>query len=213
MKRFRFTLVAVCLFLVWLGWTDVELFLRNRQPAEITAGRLAAEGPPREWMHVQGGYQDVEEAISTSGSIDLEALLVPLKTSPDAETIQILVETRNPEVMKLFSTYHFKTDSALEKEDYVEEHYDEFHAQRDITGMLITGLVATSNRDKLLSLIEMTDLPIADDVVLISEGKEPASVRGFFFLAAGLGGLIFVLTRWRKKSRNNGADAVTSPEA
>ncbi|NIQ93444.1 MAG: hypothetical protein GWN87_03995 [Desulfuromonadales bacterium] len=209
MKRFRFTLVAVCLFLIWLGWTDVELFLRNRQPAEITVEELVAEGPPREWMHVSGGHQDIEQAISTSGSIDLDALLVPLKVDPADERIHVLFETRNPEIMKLFSTYHFKTDSALEKEAFIKEHSQEFHARRDITGMLITGLIATSNRDKLLSLTEMTDLPVAEDVILISEGKTPATMRGFFFLGTGLLGLIFIVLQWRKKARNGGTGSLS----
>jgi len=204
MKRFRFTLVAICLFLVWLGWTDVELFLRNRQPVDISIEELIDRGAPREWLHIHGGYQDVEQAISTSGSIDLDALLVPLKADPDNEKIHILVETRNPEVMKLFSTYHFKTDTALEKEAFREEHKDEIHGRRDITGMLITGLIASSNRDKLVSLAESTDLPLADEVLLISEGKEPASFRGFFFLCTGLFGLIFIGYRLRKGSRSNG---------
>lgn len=204
MKRFRFTLIAICLFLVWLGWTDVDLFLRNRQPAEISVEELIARGAPREWMHIRGGYQDIEQAISTSGTIELDALLVPLKADPDDERIHVLVETRNPEVIKLFSTYHFKIDSALEKEAFQEKHRGEFFGQRDITGMLVSGLVATSNRDKLLSLTEKTDLPVVEDVILISEGKEPVSFRGFFFLGTGLLGLIFIAVQWRKGSRQGG---------
>ena len=38
MKRFRFTLLAICLVLLYLGWIDVALFLRNPAPA---AGRTA----------------------------------------------------------------------------------------------------------------------------------------------------------------------------
>ena len=81
MKRFRFTLTAICLVLLWLGWTDVSLFLRNRAPLTITEAELVKNGPPREWLHITGGYQDLLMGISTSGSVELDAFLVPLRVS------------------------------------------------------------------------------------------------------------------------------------
>ena len=80
MKRFRFTLLAICLLLLWLGWNDLSLLLRNPKPQTIGLEELVRTGPPRDWLHVTGGYQDLTEAISTSGSVDLDAFLVPLKT-------------------------------------------------------------------------------------------------------------------------------------
>lgn len=194
MKRFRFTLIAVCLLLLYLGWSDTSLFLRNRAPASVTIADLGRSGAPREWLHVTGGTEDLEQAISTTGSVDLDALLVPLKSAADAGGIRVLVETRDPQLMELFKTYHFKLDSALARERYLEEHRAEFHARRDLTGMVVTGLIATGNRDKLLTLAKEVGLEVGDDVIFISEGKEPSRFRGFFFLAVAVLGLLKLLT-------------------
>jgi len=40
--------------------------------------------------------------ISTSGSVEIKALLVPLLTNPDQKQIEALIETRNPQLLKIF---------------------------------------------------------------------------------------------------------------
>ncbi|MFA5515574.1 MAG: hypothetical protein WDA20_04740 [Desulfuromonadales bacterium] len=199
MKRFRYTLLAVCLVLLWLGWTDISLFLRNRAPAQVSTAALEGQGPPRAWLQVSGGWLDMEQAISTSGTIELDALLVPLKSSPTAEGFGILVETRDPQLLSLFRTYHFQLDTDLEKERFLQEHRAEFHPQRVITGTMITGLIASGNRDKLLKLAREVGMPVAEDVLFISEGKEPPKYRGFFFAGIGLLGLLRLLSLWRNR--------------
>lgn len=198
MKRFRFTLLAVCLLLTYLGWNDVSLFLRNRAPQTVAIAELEKSGAQREWLHVAGGFQDLEQAISTSGTVEIEALLVPLKSSADGQDLHVLVETRDPHLMELFKAYHFKQDSAFAKEKYLREHRPDFHARRDITGMVAGGLVSRGNHDKLMQLAKEVGMDVADDVIFISEGKEPPRYRGFFFLVVGLAGLVKVLRMWQK---------------
>jgi len=198
MKRFRFTLIAICVVLLYLGWTDASLFLRNRAPLTVTIAKLAREGAPREWLHVTGGRLDLEEAISTSGSVDVDALLVPLRPASAGEKIPVLVETRDPRLMELFITYNFKQDSAFAKEDYLQQHREEFHPSRDVTGMVVGGLVASGNRDKLMQLAKELKMDVDENVVFLSEGKEPPKFRGFIFLAVGLVGLGKVLLGGRK---------------
>jgi len=190
MKRFRFTLLAICLVLLWLGWTDASLSLRNPEPATLPLAELQREGAPREWLHVTGGYQDLQNAISTSGTVKLEAFLVPMKTSPHADTFRVLVETRDPQILDLLRTYYFKLDSPAEQQRFLTEHAEAFHARRDVTGMLITGLIASGNRDKLMTLAKQLGMQVPEDVIFISEGKEPPSWRGFLFLALALAGLV-----------------------
>jgi hypothetical protein len=198
MKRFRFTLLAVCLLLLYLGWNDVSLYLRNPSPLTIEVSELERSGAPREWLHVTDGIQDLEEAISTSGSVDIDALLIPLKSSTREDDVRVLLETRHPALMEHFKAYHFKQDSAFAKEKYLRKHAADFHSARDVTGMIAGGLVASGNRDKLMQLAKDVGMDAADDVIFISEGKEPSRYRGFFFLAVGLLGLVKVLLRWRK---------------
>ena len=115
MKRFRYTLLAVCLVLLWLGWTDISFFLANRTPAQLSIQQLERFGPPRDWLQITGGRLDLEQAISTSGTLELDALLVPLKSAPDVEKLALLVETRDPGLLELFRTYHFMLDTPSEQ--------------------------------------------------------------------------------------------------
>ena len=106
-----------------------------------------------------------------------------------------MVETRNPQLLKLFQDYHFLTDTIPDKQRFRRDHSDEFKGQRDITGMLVSGVIARGNQQKLLKLAKQTGLDIADDVIFLSEGKEPGKWRGVFFTVVGLLGLFKVLTR------------------
>jgi hypothetical protein len=200
MKRFRFTLLAICLLLVWLGWSDLSLLLRNPVPQTIGLDELVKTGPPRDWLHVTGGYQDLTEAISTSGSVDIDAFLVPLKTAPAAPSFQVLVETRDPHIIDLLKTFYFKLDSPAAQQQYLTEHEADFHARRDVTGMLISGLVATGNRDKLMTLAKQLGMDVPKNVIFISEGEKPVIWRGLVFLGLALAGLVKFALMVKKKT-------------
>ncbi len=200
MRRFRYTLIAVCLVLLFLGVSDLTLWYNNLAPQPVSIETLEQIGAPAEWLEARAGYQDLDRAISTSGSLEMEALLVPLVADPDQEQIHVMVETRDPHQLKLFQDYHFFTDTLPEKRDFRRKHGAEFKGQRDITGMLVAGLIARGNRQKLIDLAKETDLNIADDVIFLSEGKEPGKLRGVFFTLIGLLGMVKVFTH--KKAAN-----------
>jgi hypothetical protein len=105
-----------------------------------------------------------------------------------------MVETRDPHQLKLFQDYHFFTDTLPEKREFRSKYGAEFKGQRDITGMLVAGLIARGNQQKLIKLAKETDLNISDDVIFLSEGKEPGKWRGVFFTLVGLLGLFKVFT-------------------
>ena len=194
MKRFRFTLIAICLVLLYLGGNDLLLWFNNRSPQTLTITQLEESGAPQQWLSVKAGHMDLDRAISTSGSVEMEALLVPLVPHPEQERIRVMVETRDPDLLKLFKEYHFFTDTIPEKQAFRENYASAFTAQREINGMLVAGLIARGNQQKLLKLARQTGLDIADDVIFLSEGKEPGKWRGVFFSVIGLLGLIRVLT-------------------
>ena len=194
MKRFRFTLIAVCLVLLYLGVNDLQLWFKNQTPQTITISQLEASGAPQEWLKIKAGYLDLDRAISTSGSVEMEALLIPLVTHPDQQRILVMVETRAPDLLQLFQEYHFFTDTIPEKRAFRNEYAEVFKGQRDITGMLVAGLIARGNQQKLLKLAKQIGLDIADNVIFLSEEKQPGKWRGVFFTVIGLLGLIKVLT-------------------
>lgn len=199
MRRFRFTLITVCLVLLYLGGSDLILWFNNPEPESLSIRSLQQNSSAQEWLHITEGYQDLDRAISTSGTIEMEALLVPLLEYPQQETIRILIETRQPHLLQLFKEYHLFTDTLPEKQAFRQEHGEEFQGQRDIIGMKVSGLIARNNHGKLFKLAQQTGLLIADDVIFISEGKEPGKLRGVFFFLVGLLGLIKVLLRPKNK--------------
>jgi len=194
MRRFRYTLIAVCLVLLFLGVSDLNLWFNNQDPQPVSIETLEQIGAPAEWLEVKAGYQDLDRAISTSGSLEMEALLVPLVAHPEQEQIHVMVENRDPHQLKLFQDYHFFTDTLPEKKEFRRKHGAEFKGQREITGMLVAGLIARGNQQKLIDLAKETDLNIAENVIFLSEGKEPDKWRGVFFTLMGLLGLFKVFT-------------------
>jgi len=88
MRRFRYTLIAICLVLLFLGVSDLILWFNNQAPQAVNIEALEQTGPPGEWLQVTAGYQDLDRAISTSGTVEMEALLIPLVMHPDQEQIK-----------------------------------------------------------------------------------------------------------------------------
>lgn len=193
MKRFRVTLIVLCLILGWLGFSDLSLLLRNTEPQPISISELEADGAPREWLTVSGGHQDLLQAINMSGTMEIDAFLVPLKQSPDSQEARIWFETRDPQIIDLLKTYYFQLDTEEQHRQFVTDNQRFFTARREVTGMTADSLVADSNRQKLIELLQEMKIPTSEDVIFISEGKEPAKLRGIFFSAMAVIGLLKLL--------------------
>jgi len=200
MNRFRFTLLAFCLVLGYLGWTDLSLTLGNPEPLPLDVRTEEVAAAPRQWLILEGGRFDVLEAISTSGSIELDALLIPLRAAGDP-SVEALVETRRPELLEFFRTYHFNLDSPLEKEAFVRQHQPLLEQSVRVEGMLMSGAIESSNRDKLIKLAREADIALPQDIPLFSEGKTPPKYRGFFFAAMALLGFLRFLGIMRKQAQ------------
>ncbi|MBW6512296.1 MAG: hypothetical protein K0A93_09350 [Desulfuromonadaceae bacterium] len=200
MKRFSFTLLAICLVLLYLGGTDLALFLRNRQPQQVTIQQLENSGAPREWLTIDGGYMNLLEAINMTGTIQIDSLLVPLTVIPGGKSFKVLFETRDPQILELWTTYHFKLDSTLEKDRFLAENLRAFQAPKRLTGLIAGNLVATNNQNKLLKLARDVGMDVATDAIFVSEGKNPGLWRGLFFVVVGLLGALKVLLS-RRSSR------------
>jgi hypothetical protein len=204
MKRFRVTILVVCLILVWLGYKDLVLLLRNPHPQEISLQKLKqAQSVPRRWLSIQGGYQNLLEAINMSGTVNIDAFLVPLKTSPDGPQTHVWFETRAPRIVEALKTYYFTLDTPEQRAQFVRDNRELFMGQRTLTGMTVDNLVASSNRTKLTELLQEMKVPVSEHTLFISEGQKPQRWRGFFFLGIGIIGFIkftYDLLRSKKQS-------------
>lgn len=190
MKRFRVTIIAICLILSWLAYTDLSLLLRNPEPLNISITELEQAGAPREWLTIHDGYQDLLQAINMSGTMKVGSFLVPLKNSKDAEEFHIWVETRDPEIVKTLKKYYFMLETDTQQQNFLKENQDLFFAQKEVTGMTMGNLVADSNQQKLTQLLQKMHIPLSEKTIFISEGKKPAVWRGIFFMGVAIVGFI-----------------------
>ncbi len=198
MKRFRFTFLAVCMLLTWLGSSNLILQLRNPEPLAIELGQFPADQPPQEWLRISGGHLDLLQAINMSGTIEIDAFLAPLVEKSGNVSPRIWVETRDPAMIDLLTTYYFKLDNDQQRAEYLAAHRAEFLPQKTVTGMTADSLIADSNRGKLLELLGNIGIAPREDILFLSEGKEPNRWRGPLFLALAVLGLVkFFL--WHKK--------------
>jgi len=204
MKRFRFTLLTICLVLAWLGYHDITLFLRNQEPATVSIGELEQRGAPREWLQIEGGRLDLERAINPSGRLETfqsGPFFVPVVGTDDSGTIAVVVETSRPEVIDTLKKYVLDFNTAEEQETFLAENRQAFHPQLTIIGMTASWLTSTANRDKLLQLAKEQNMPVSPEVIFVSEGKEPGRFRGIFFaVIAFLGILKFIRMTIKKQN-------------
>lgn len=202
MKRYRVTLLVICLVLLYLGGSDLNTLRRNYQVQPISIAELEGSEPSQEWLAIEGGYVDLLQAISTTGSVEVSAFLVPLKVSRDAQDYRVLLETRAPDIVDALKTYHFKLDSEQAQQRYVQEHQELFFGRRDVSGMIMRGLISLNNQNRLAKLERDYGVDLPEDVILFSEGKEPARLRGFLFVGVALLGLFKLVSRWKKPAES-----------
>jgi hypothetical protein len=202
MKRFRATLITICLVLGWLAYNDISLLLRNPEPLVITINELEnLNKAPREWMTVTGGYPDFLQGINMTGSMDFEAFLVPLTSSPDSNNYKVWFETRDPQILEALTTYYFLLDTEVQRQDFLADNSHLFSGQRHLTGMTAAELVANSNRKKLVSLLEELGIETTDSPIFISEEKKPGIWRGVFFALVAFAGLMKLTWDLRTKEQ------------
>ncbi|MCF6179660.1 MAG: hypothetical protein L3J63_09775 [Geopsychrobacter sp.] len=201
MKRFRFTFLAVCLLLTWLGGSDLILQLRNPEPLSLELSQIP-EGPlAREWVTITGGHLDLLKGVNMSGTIEVDSFLIPLIIDHEDLQPRIWVETRNPSISNLLTTYYFKLENDQQRADYLKKNRSEFFPTFNVTGMTADSLIADLNHGKLVELLTNMGIETRDDILFISEGKEPNRLRGPVFLLLAIIG-VFKFIRWSKKPKS-----------
>ncbi|MDX2481692.1 MAG: hypothetical protein QNK24_15320 [Desulfuromusa sp.] len=198
MKRFRITIIAICIVLGWLGFSDLSILLRNSEPLDISISELETTGAPREWLRINKGYQDLQQAINMSGTMEIDSFLIPLKTTPSSGQIKIWFETREPNIIAALKTYYFVLETEAQQKKYLQENQQFFSDQHQVTGMIVGNTIADSNQQKLIKLLEGMNIPVTKDLIFISEGKKPAVWRGIFFTVIAIAGLVKTLLTFRK---------------
>lgn len=152
---------------------------------------------PWAWLELQGGRLDLAEAISTSGTVDVVALLVPLR-APEGGPVRVLVETRAPRHLELFRQLHFGPDNEDEKAAFLQAHREALLVAGPVQGLRLRGFIARSNAAKLRALAQEGGLELHPEAFILVAGGSPARLRAGFFLLVALAGLLKVLRMGRR---------------
>jgi len=203
MKRFRITILAVCIILAWLGYSDLRILFGNPEPLTITVAELETSGAPREWLRIEDGTQDLLQAINMSGSMNIDAFLVPLKRNAASKTMKIWFETRDPQIIDVLKTYYFILETDQERNDFINKNSELFLGKKILTGMAADSLIANSNQNKLKKLLQQMNVPVREDTIFISEGKQPARWRGIFFTLIAAIGFIKIFLSFARQNGDN----------
>ncbi len=199
MNRYRVTVLVVCSILIILAIGDFYTINRNMEPQIIALDKISGDiTPDREWVTITGGTLMLEEAISNSGELEVDALVIPLVRGVGEKTYHTLVETRDSKLLNAFITYHLSLDSEAQKAEYLENNIDIFRMQRSVSGMIVVGafggLLPNRDQDIMRELAKSENMDLDQSVIFVHEGKEPAKpYRGIFFLLMGIAGIIKVI--------------------
>lgn len=204
MKRFKITLLAICIVLAFLGYHDLKTFFKNPDPLQISIAELEQAGAPREWLKIQGGTLDLEQAINPTGQVETfetGPFFIPLTGETGSKEIQVVVEVWRKDVINTLKKFVLDFNTVEEQQAFLMQNIDDFHLKTEVTGMTASWLSSTANQDKLLKLAKEQNMPVSENVIFISEGKMPDKFRGFFFtIIAILGLLKFIQLVIRKES-------------
>ncbi len=198
--KFRVTILVVCAMLLYLGYTKISFLLRNPEPEVIALEKSQdISKAAREWVTITGGTLLLKEAISSNGEVELEALLVPLVLNKLETKFRIMIETRDPQLLRAYSTYYLGMETEAEKEKYFNDNIEVFESTKSIVGVIKTGSEADYNRKKLFELAEITNTNIAEDVTyILATDDEPDKYGGFFYIIIALFGLMKVAYFWQR---------------
>ena len=188
------------MILTWLGSFDLILQLRNPEPLALEIYELPAGDLQQEWLSITGNL-DLLKGINMSGTIEIDSFLIPMVSDANDEQPRLWVETRKPAIIDLLTTYYFKLDDDSQRAAYLAENQEAFFPRTTITGMTADNMIANANRSKLIELLETMDIKTGDEILFLSEGKEPNRLRGpAFLILAAIGVLKFIF--WHRKPKN-----------
>jgi hypothetical protein len=212
-------LPLVSIALIIGGGQSVYTGLKNRKATAIGIDALIASKPAAEWLRVQGGVLDTmnsayPSAFGVGEATSMYLPLVPPGTDSSEATIHVLVLTKDPQLLE-FTNQARKFDEPTSPKgaakEFLLKNLDKLHVARTVEGLVQFGIDAN---DKQTRKIRKLYSNLADDAIILEEGKTPSTGTGFGMLAAGLvlGGVLVASGR-RKQSPAGGAMPPPMPPA
>lgn len=193
------------------GGQSVYTGLKNRNPTEIDIDSLIAKKPSAEWLKITGGALDTTNAAYTSsfGVGEAKSIFVPLvppKTDSTEAKIHVLVLTKDENLVKFTNEarqFEKSNTSQAGEMEFLLKNLDKLKVARPVQGLVQFGIDAN---DKQTRKIRKLYTNLAEDAIIIEEGKSPSAGTGVVMLTAGLvlGGVL-LLSSGEKQTPATGA--------
>jgi hypothetical protein len=183
----------IVIALLWGGGQGLYEGLRYREPRSIACEEALQAPPLSGWVHLTGCRVDGFHVVrKTHLGIPSDDLYVPVTSrDPAVKAVRIVLATKDPDLVAVVNEFSKEKDTKAQIL-FMVKNDKRLRRDKDITGMVQSGI---DREDKLFRRLRELDRNIADDFVVIDEGRTPNLLRSGILFLAGVGLLVlgFVL--------------------
>lgn len=183
-------LIAIALIIG--GGQSAYTGLKNRKVTEIAIDKLISSKPKEDWLNISGGVLDTLNSVYPTGrfgakkATSLYVPLVPPGTDSSKSQIHVLVLTKDPGLLDFTNQMQQMENSNVNETDataFLIRNADRLHIKRPVMGLAQFGIEAN---DKKTRKVRELYSNLADDVIILEEGKKPDTFLGLGMLIGGL---------------------------
>jgi hypothetical protein len=180
-------IILITIALLWSGGQEIYTSIKNQHPLEITCQNYLKTKPTAEWVKVTDARLDfLNCAVLKSRFVGtISEVFIPLRgaETKQGEPIQLLVSSKNPEMITLVDTMCQALENAKSPGDLKPEMLMKLTQTQNISGLVRFGINSDS---KTVEKLGKLDLPLATDYVILNEGEAPSATKGLILFGLGL---------------------------
>ncbi len=173
--------------LLWGGGQELYTALRNQKPLVITCREYGEKRPSAEWVTMNEARLDFLNSASKQSRLGdrTTEVFIPIRhpNEPLDAPIKILLASEKSETIGLLDAVSQAMNSAGKLTDMRPDLRDEFTKLHSISGLVRFGIHSDS---KTLDQLGRLSLPLAEDYVILNEGKQPNATAGLIMFGLGL---------------------------
>ena len=172
------------LYMMWVGGQGLYTSVKNRTPMELTCGSYDEVRPNKEWLKLTGCTLNLLESSYMEENGEVVELFIPARGEGEEEgdPIYVLVASKDEELIAATNEIMaLESDRAVL--NYFAQNRHRLLVKRDVDGLVRYGVdLDDSDRAELAGL----DESLAEDFVIVDDGKTPRFGRSVGFLGGGV---------------------------
>jgi hypothetical protein len=196
MWRIRLLIGGLTLALLGYGGVEILEYFKFPRVQVVPYAQFVQKRPQEGWFRITGGRADVMNTMQTTGRTSHDKqFYVPwissrvpsnmsasnaVDASLPAEPCFLIVSTTNTKLMEV-SGIVTRVATSGQGTNYANASAVEFPTQ-DVEGMLVTGLHSDNKMRKKIA----ATANVAEDYVILEEGRKPSFLKGLGIIGVGL---------------------------